>query len=124
MTEDDVLFGFRLRLFTLAQELGSVSEACRAMGVARSTYYAWKPKAIGGGHFRAPAWTGRSFNREACATAAPRSSSIFGSGEVRYERISHPAPRPLSRLPPPELRLAEQRLLHQCWQLAPGGPWA
>ena len=44
MTHDDVLFGFRLRLFTLAQELGSVSEACRRMGVARSTYYAWKPK--------------------------------------------------------------------------------
>lgn len=44
MTEDDVLFGFRLRLFTLAEELGNVSEACRAMGVARSTYYAWKPK--------------------------------------------------------------------------------
>jgi len=44
MTEDDVLFGFRLRLLTLAEELGNVSEACRAMGVARSTYYAWKPK--------------------------------------------------------------------------------
>lgn len=44
MTEDDVLFGFRLRLFTLAEELGNVSEACRQMGVDRSTYYAWKPK--------------------------------------------------------------------------------
>jgi hypothetical protein len=32
------------RLFTLAEELGNVSQACRAMGVARSTYYAWKPK--------------------------------------------------------------------------------
>jgi transposase InsO family protein len=44
MSEDDVLFGFRLRLFTLAQELGNIAEACRAMGVARSTYYAWKPR--------------------------------------------------------------------------------
>ena len=42
MTEDDVLFGFRLRLFTLAEELGNASEACRQMGVARSTYYVWK----------------------------------------------------------------------------------
>jgi hypothetical protein len=25
MSEDDVLFGFRLRLFTLAEELGNVS---------------------------------------------------------------------------------------------------
>ncbi|MGH2991595.1 MAG: DDE-type integrase/transposase/recombinase [Solirubrobacterales bacterium] len=44
MSHDDVLFGYRLRLFTLAEELGNVSEACRQMGVARSTYYAWKPK--------------------------------------------------------------------------------
>ena len=39
MTEHDVLVGFRLRLFTLADELGNVSAACRAMGVDRSTYY-------------------------------------------------------------------------------------
>jgi transposase InsO family protein len=42
MSEDDVLFGFRLRLFTLAEELGNVSAACRAMGVDRSTYYRFK----------------------------------------------------------------------------------
>jgi transposase InsO family protein len=44
MSHDDVLFGFRLRLFTLAEELRNVSEACRQMGVDRSTYYAWKPR--------------------------------------------------------------------------------
>lgn len=44
MTDDDVLFGYRLRLFTLAEELGNVSEACRQMGVDRSTYYRWKPR--------------------------------------------------------------------------------
>ena len=32
MTKDDVLFGYRLRLFALAGEVG-VSEACRVMGV-------------------------------------------------------------------------------------------
>ena len=41
MTEHDVLVGYRLRLFTLAQELGNVSAACRAMGVDRSTYSVW-----------------------------------------------------------------------------------
>jgi len=41
MTKDDVLFGYRLQLFSLAAERG-VSEACRLMGVHRSTYYAWK----------------------------------------------------------------------------------
>ena len=44
MTEDDVLFGQRLRLFTLAEELGNVSEACRLMGFHRSTYYALRRK--------------------------------------------------------------------------------
>src|SRR3954454_21733276 len=44
MTEHDVLVGFRLRLFTLADELGNVSEACRVMGVDRSTFYRLKAK--------------------------------------------------------------------------------
>lgn len=43
MSDDDVLFGYRLRLFTLAEEIG-VRPACRQMGVHRSTYYRWKRK--------------------------------------------------------------------------------
>ncbi len=42
MSHDDVLFGYRLRLFTLAEELQNVSEACRRMGVSRQTYYRLK----------------------------------------------------------------------------------
>ena len=38
MTHDDVLTGYRRRLFTLAEEIG-VRPACRAMGVHHSTYY-------------------------------------------------------------------------------------
>ena len=45
MTHDDVLFGYRLRLFTLAEELGNVSEACRRMGVSRQTFYRLKGQA-------------------------------------------------------------------------------
>jgi transposase InsO family protein len=41
MSHDDVLVGYRRRLFTLAQEIG-VRPACRAMGVHHSTYYRWK----------------------------------------------------------------------------------
>jgi hypothetical protein len=37
VTQDDVLVGYRRRLFTLADELGNVSRACRLMGVHRST---------------------------------------------------------------------------------------
>jgi transposase InsO family protein len=43
MSHDDVLFGYRLRLFTLAAEIG-VRPACRAMGVHHSTFYRWKAK--------------------------------------------------------------------------------
>lgn len=41
MSDDDVLFGYRLQLFELAGRT-SVSHACRTFGVHRSTYYAWK----------------------------------------------------------------------------------
>ena len=44
MTHDDVLFGFRLRLFTLAEELGNVSEACRQMGFLAPPTTSGKPK--------------------------------------------------------------------------------
>jgi transposase InsO family protein len=44
VTEHDVLVGYRLRLFTLAEELGNVSAACRAMDVDRSTYYRLKKR--------------------------------------------------------------------------------
>lgn len=44
MTQDDALFRFRVRLLSLAQEVG-VRAACRAMGVHHSTYYRWKRQA-------------------------------------------------------------------------------
>jgi transposase len=41
MTQDDVLFGYRLQLLDLAART-TVSNACRVFGVHRSTYYRWK----------------------------------------------------------------------------------
>jgi transposase InsO family protein len=41
MTNDDLLFGYRLQLFALAGRIG-VRPACRQMGVHHSTYYRWK----------------------------------------------------------------------------------
>jgi transposase InsO family protein len=43
VSEDDVLFGYRLQLVDLAGRVG-VAAACRTFGVHRSTYYAWKGK--------------------------------------------------------------------------------
>jgi transposase InsO family protein len=42
MSNDDVLFRFRLRVIALAKELGSVQEACRMMEVHPSSYYRWR----------------------------------------------------------------------------------
>src|ERR671939_1215504 len=44
MSEDDVLFGYRLRVLDYAGRT-SVSEACRLFGIHRSTYYVWKRRA-------------------------------------------------------------------------------
>jgi hypothetical protein len=41
MTQDDVLFGYRLQLFDLAART-TVAHACRTFGVHRSTYCRWK----------------------------------------------------------------------------------
>ena len=42
MTQDDLLYRFRLRVFAMAAELGNARAACRAMGIHPSTYYRWK----------------------------------------------------------------------------------
>jgi transposase len=42
VTQDDLLYRFRLRTFAMAVELGNVRAACRAMGIHPSTYYRWK----------------------------------------------------------------------------------
>jgi transposase InsO family protein len=44
VSEDDVLFGYRLRVLAYAGRT-SVSEACRVFGIHRSTYYGWKRRA-------------------------------------------------------------------------------
>lgn len=44
MSEDDVLFGYRLRVLDYAART-SVSEACRVCGIHRSTFYVWKRRA-------------------------------------------------------------------------------
>jgi transposase InsO family protein len=41
VSQDDVLFGYRLQLVDLAGRIG-VAAACRAFGIHRSTYYRWK----------------------------------------------------------------------------------
>ena len=42
MTNDDVLYAYRLRVLASARELGSVAAACRLYGIHRSTFYRWK----------------------------------------------------------------------------------
>jgi hypothetical protein len=42
MTNDDLIFRHRVRLFARAQEVG-VRRACRELGFHHSTFYRWKP---------------------------------------------------------------------------------
>jgi len=49
VVNDDVLYRFRLRLFSLAAELGNVRAACRTMGVHPSTYYRWRDPVLRSG---------------------------------------------------------------------------
>ena len=49
MVDDDVLFKFRLRLFSLAAELRNVRAACRIFDVHPSTYYRWWPAVLASG---------------------------------------------------------------------------
>jgi hypothetical protein len=39
VTQDDLLYRFRLRVFAMAGELSNVRAACRAMGIHPSTDY-------------------------------------------------------------------------------------
>ncbi len=42
MTLDDALYRFRVRMLALAEELGDVRAACRAMGIHHWTSYRWR----------------------------------------------------------------------------------
>ena len=42
MTGTDVIYLRRVRVLELADELGNVSEACRLVGVSRTSFYQWK----------------------------------------------------------------------------------
>jgi hypothetical protein len=41
VTQDDLLYRFRPRVFAIAAEFGTVRAACRAMGIHPWTYYRW-----------------------------------------------------------------------------------
>ena len=70
MSEDDVLFGYRLQLVDLAGRIG-VAAACRTFGVHRSTYYGWKRKVERDG---LGALRPRERRQPRCRTSSRRSS--------------------------------------------------
>ena len=42
MTPTEIIYHRRVRLLSLADELGNVAEACRQMGISRTRYYEWR----------------------------------------------------------------------------------
>jgi len=49
LSPDDALYRYRVRVFALAEEMGSVRAACRALGIHPSTYYRWRKLVRRGG---------------------------------------------------------------------------
>jgi transposase-like protein len=83
MTDDDLLYRFRLRLFGLAHELGSVRAACRALGVHPSTYYRWKHQVDRGGlEMLRP--------RERRSPRMPNAISVLVSQRIIAFALGHP----------------------------------
>jgi hypothetical protein len=46
LTQDDALYRFRVRVFGIAEEMGSVRAACRVMGIHPSTFYRWRAQVL------------------------------------------------------------------------------
>ena len=110
MVNDDVLYGFRLRLFSLAAELGNVRQACRLMGVHPSTYYRWRGPVLRSGlEMLRP--------RERRAPRMPNQTSQLVEGRIVAFSLGHPGlgPRRISAT------LAQER-----WggiRVSPNGVW-
>lgn len=110
MVDDDLIFKFRLRLFSLAGELGNVREACRLMDVHPSTFYRWREQVLRSGlEMLRP--------RERRAPRMPNQASMLTEQRVVAFALGHPGlgPRRISAT------LAQER-----WGgilLSPNGVW-
>jgi len=84
---DDVLYGFRLRLFSLAAELGNVRQACRIFGVHPSTYYRWRGPVLRSGlEMLRP--------RERRPPRMPNQTSPLTEQRIVAFSLGHPGSRP------------------------------
>ena len=107
--DSDVLFAFRVQLFVLAEQM-SVTQACRVMGVHRSTYYRWKPRVerYGMEILRA---------RERRTPRMPNQFSVLTEQRILGYAIAHPAAGPD--------RIASD-LARECWgglRVSASGVW-
>jgi transposase InsO family protein len=91
VVNDDVLYAFRLRLFSLAAELGNVRQACRIFGVHHSTYYRWRGPVLRSGlEMLRP--------RERRAPRMPNQTSVLVEQRIVAFSLGHPGlgPRRIS----------------------------
>lgn len=80
MSNDDVLYRFRLRVLALAEEVG-VRQACRMMQVDRSTLYRWRRQAeLYGPELLRP--------RERRQPRMPNQASLVGKTASNPERLA------------------------------------
>jgi transposase InsO family protein len=110
VTDDDLIFKFRLALFSHVGETGNVREACRVFGVHPSTFYRWREQVLRSGlEMLRP--------RERRTPRMPNQSSMLTEQRVVAFALGHPGlgPRRISAT------LAQER-----WGgilLSPNGVW-
>jgi transposase-like protein len=105
VTQDDLLYRFRLRVFAIATELGNVRAACRAMGIHPSTYYRWKRQLD---HY------GPEILREGCVNAFMQLAGTRGA-DRRAGHVDAPCPAD------PRRRRSARRVDLALQAPAPGG---
>jgi transposase InsO family protein len=110
VTDDDLIFKFRLALFSHVGETGNVREACRVFGVHHSTFYRWREQVLRSGlEMLRP--------RERRAPRMPNQASMLTEQRVVAFALGHPGlgPRRISAT------LAQER-----WGgivISPNGVW-
>ena len=111
--DSDVLYGFRLRLFDHAREVG-VSQACRTFGIHRSTYYRWKAMIERSG-------IGMLRPRERRSPRMPNQTNPVIEARILAFAIAHPGRRAAGQAPQARLSGKSGRSRSAAWAASSSG---
>ena len=110
VTPAEIIYHRRVRLLSLADELGNVSAACRQMGISRTRYYEWREVVA---HYGLEALMPKDRRRAAAAQrhADPCRRGPVDPGRDRADDRLPPVRRPARRTRLPDRKTTVQKLL-------------